>query len=333
MMETIYSWERSLLNLAYEAWHSVGLPPLQPIGDQRLLEQAYAHCEGITAQHSRSFHLASALLPGPKKAATRALYAFCRVTDDIVDRAAGDAAAQLDAWRQRVSTWQPPADDLVAVAWADTRAHYRIPQRYAEQLIEGVARDLRQSRYDTFEDLTTYCYGVASTVGLMSMHITGFNSSAAIPFAVKSGVALQLTNILRDVGEDFRAGRVYLPQEELADFGLTEDYLAAGQIDNRWRAFMRFQIDRTRRLYAESQPGVALLHPDGRLAIAAAAGLYSAILDDIEAHDYDVFTRRAHVSGWGKLRRLPGLWWQSLTIGRSQPQTSGGHLAPLLAHE
>jgi phytoene synthase len=192
---------------------------------------------------------------------------------------------------------------------------------------------LRQSRYDTFEDLTTYCYGVASTVGLMSMHITGFNSSAAIPFAVKSGVALQLTNILRDVGEDFRAGRVYLPQEELADFGLTEDYLAAGQIDNRWRAFMRFQIDRTRRLYAESQPGVALLHPDGRLAIAAAAGLYSAILDDIEAHDYDVFTRRAHVSGWGKLRRLPGLWWQSLTIGRSQPQTSGGHLAPLLAHE
>jgi phytoene synthase len=143
------------------------------------------------------------------------------------------------------------------------------------------------------------------------MHIIGFAGSAAIPYAIKLGVALQLTNILRDVGEDWQAGRVYLPQEELAAFALTEADLAAGQVDARWRAFMQFQIERNRRLYAEAWPGIALLNRDGRFAIAAAAGLYQAILDDIEAHDYDVFNRRAQVSKWGKLSRLPGLWWQS----------------------
>ena len=124
-------------------------------------------------------------------------------------------------------------------------------------------------------------------------------------------MALQLTNILRDVGEDWRAGRLYLPQDELADYGLAEDDIENGVVDDRWRAFMRFQIDRTRTLYAEAVPGIALLDPDGRFAIGAAAGLYRGILDDIEAHDYDVFSRRAHVSTVGKLVKLPGIWWGS----------------------
>ncbi len=311
MIETTHPWEHILLSRAYEAWPAVAPTPAEPILDRKLLAQAYAYCDALTARHSRSFHLASALLPAPKRRATRALYAFCRITDDLVDRSTEDTEAKLRVWRQRVSTWHPPTDDLVAVAWADARAHYHIPQRYAEQLIEGVARDLQQTRYETFEDLTTYCYGVASTVGLMSMHITGFAGPEAIPYAVKLGVALQLTNILRDVGEDWRAGRVYLPQEELAAFGLSEADLAIGRVDERWRAFMRFQLERNRRLYTEAEPGLALLNRDGRFAIATAAGLYSAILNDIEAHDYDVFQRRAYVTGWGKLRRLPSLWWQS----------------------
>jgi len=154
---------------------------------------------------------------------------------------------------------------------------------------------------------------VASTVGLMSMHILGFTGEEAIPYAVKLGVALQITNILRDVGEDWRAGRVYLPAEELAAYGLSEEDVAAGRVDDRWRKFMRFQIDRNRRLYAEAWPGVPMLSKDGRLAVTAAADFYRAILGDIEAHDYDVFHRRAHVSSWGKLRRLPGLWWRCRT--------------------
>jgi phytoene synthase len=151
---------------------------------------------------------------------------------------------------------------------------------------------------------------VASTVGLMSMHIVGYESQDAVPYAVKLGIALQLTNILRDIGEDWRMGRLYLPLDELGTFGLREADLAA-RVDDRWRAFMRFQIDRVQRLYDEAAPGIALLNADGRFAIAAAAGLYRAILDDIEANDYDVFHHRAHVGPWGKLRRLPGIWWSS----------------------
>ncbi len=194
MIETVHPWERILLGLAFEAWHSVVHPPSQPIQDSKLLEESYAHCHSVTALHSRSFHLASALLPAPKRQAARALYAFCRVTDDLVDRSSGDVEANLRGWRQQVSTWHPPADDLVAVAWADTRARYHIPQRYVEQLIEGVGRDLHQSRYDTFEDLTTYRYGVADGQ-LMSMYITGFTARKLFPTCRQiSGAVL----ILRD---------------------------------------------------------------------------------------------------------------------------------------
>jgi phytoene synthase len=220
----------------------------------------------------------------------------------------------LANWRRRMLASHPPADDRVALAWADTQAHYGIPMRYVEQLIDGVSADLHQTRYATFADLATYAYGVASTVGLMSMHIIGFSGQEAIPYAIKLGVALQVTNILRDVAEDWRAGRVYLPQEELAAFHLTEADLAAGQVDGRWRAFMRFQIDRNRRLYREAWPGIALLHPEGRLAIAAAARFYEGILDDIERRDFNVFTGRAQVGFWGKLRKLPGLWWETRRI-------------------
>jgi phytoene synthase len=247
-------------------------------------------------------------LPTGKRRAIRALYAFCRVSDDIVDSSEGDAEKALAAWRERVFSTNPWKSDAVTIAWTDTRRRYRIPVRYAEQLVEGVARDLRQKRYDTFEELAAYSYGVASTVGLMSMHIIGFSGPEAIPYAIKLGVALQMTNILRDVGEDWQMGRVYLPAEELEAFGLTEADLAAGRVDDRWRAFMRFQIDRNRRLYAEAWPGIAMLHQDGRLAVAAAGEFYRAILDNIEAHDYDVFTRRAHVNNREKLFKLPSIW-------------------------
>ena len=213
---------------------------------------------------------------------------------------------------------QSAGDDPVAVAWADTRMRYQIPWRYAEQLIAGVAQDVEKNRYQTFDELAEYCYGVASTVGLMAMHIVGFQDSRALPYAVKLGVALQLTNILRDVGEDWRNGRLYLPQDELAQFELSEQDIAAGVVDDRWRALMRFQIARTRQLFDEALPGVALLDKDGRFAITAAAQLYRYILDDIEAHDYDVFQRRAHVTTGGKLRRLPAIWRLSRRLAPEQ---------------
>ena len=308
------AWEPALLSLAHEALHSIVILSPKSIADEALLDRAYEHCESMTKQHSRSFHLASGLLPAPQRRAARALYAFCRTTDDIVDCPDCDAESSLAIWRYVALASEPPRDHLVAIAWADTRRRYHIPQRYAEQLIEGVARDLRQRRYDTFDDLAAYAYGVASTVGLMSMHIVGYASAQAIPYAIKLGVALQLTNILRDVGEDWRAGRLYLPANELAQYGLGEADIARGCVDDRWRAFMQFQIDRNRRLYAEAWPGIRMLNKDGRVAIAAAGELYRGILTDIEANDYDVFTRRAHMSTARKLLSLPGIWWRNALL-------------------
>ncbi len=311
------TWEYTLLSLAGEARRTAASPAFVPTRDKELLARAYRYCDTVIAAHSRSFHMATSLLSPDKRQAVRALYAFCRVSDNIVDCPQGDAATALAAWRQIALSPEPPADDLIATAWADTRLRYRIPRRYVEQLIEGVARDLpaacgrRPKRYRTFEDLAAYAYGVASTVGLMSMHIIGFSGPQAIPYAIKLGVALQLTNILRDVGEDWRIGRLYLPTEELAAFGLAEADLDSGRVDERWRAFARFQIERNRRLYAEAWPGIALLSKEGRFAAAAAGELYRAILDDIEAHDYDVFNRRAHVGTASKLGRLPGIWWRA----------------------
>ena len=314
-----HPWERRLL-----AWAAEGLeydPPVRgPMRDARHLDRAYAYCDKIAREQGRTFYKASGLLPDEKRRAVRALYAFCRITDDMIDRAGDEPEAALATWKQRSLVAPPEPDDLVVLAWADARARYRIPTAYAEQLIDGVARDLTTTRYTSFDDLAAYCYGVASTVGLLSMHIIGFAGREAIPYAVKLGVALQITNILRDVGEDWAAGRVYLPQDELAAFGLSDadigKFSTAGFHDeggaaDRWRAFMRFQVERNRQLYNEAVPGIAWLDPAGRFAIAAAAGLYRDILEVIAGRGGDVFTQRAAPRTCTALPRAIRLWWQS----------------------
>jgi 15-cis-phytoene synthase len=302
-------WEHHLINLAGTAPH----PSTRPFfsywaGDQEL-QSAYRHAAKVTRSHSKSFYLASSLLPEEKRSAVRALYAFCRTVDDIVDESSDyDRELQLEYWRTVTHTASAPTGDLVAAAWADSLTRYHIPRHYALQLIDGVARDLKQTRYQTFHELATYCYGVASTVGLMSMYIVGFKSNEAIPHAIKLGVALQMTNILRDVGEDYRNGRVYLPREDLLFHGISETDIELGKVTPRWRQLMKFQIDRTRQLYAESWEGMKLLDREGQLAIDAASVFYQGILDDIEKNDYNVFNRRASLSAAEKLSRIPKLW-------------------------
>ncbi len=309
-------WETHLLSWAEEAFNSHVSNETLNVGSD-LLDAAYHHCETITKCHSRTFYMASGLLPEPKRRAARALYAFCRVTDDIIDNpnaSPGTRYEELMDWRETVlanQPAQPASNQLVALAWADTRQRFNIPNGYAQQLIDGVSRDLTQDRYENFSDLATYSYGVASTVGLMAMHIVGFSGEQALPYAVKLGVALQMTNILRDVAEDWRVGRVYLPQDELAAFGLQDADIASGQLSPRWQDFMRFQVERNRTLYNESWMGIGMLDRNGRLAIAAAADLYRGILHDIERHNYDVFSRRSYVPLTGKLGRLPRTWWRS----------------------
>lgn len=295
-------WEHELVRLALEGVEN------ERFHSTHDLERGYALAERVTRLNSKSFYLASALLPHIKRRSVRVLYAFCRFTDDIVDEKGDSAAEHLAAWRARALASQSASDDLLQ-AWHDVCVRHRIPTTYVRHLLDGISLDLSQTRYETFDELARYCYGVASTVGLMAMHIIGFRDRSALPYAVKLGVALQLTNILRDVGEDFLQGRVYLPQEDLRRFEYNEDELARGLVDRRFRALMDFEIARTRRLYAEAWGGIRLLSRDGRLAIAAAADFYRAILDRIERNNYDVFNHRAHLNAAEKLVRLPKLWW------------------------
>jgi phytoene synthase len=303
------NWEHQLIEKATIAPAYELIAPLFAYSDD-VMELAYQYCAEITREHSRTFYLTSGLLDNAAQKAARALYAFCRISDNLADEEMGDRLAKLEAWKRRSLSEHPHPDDLIALAWADTRARYGIPLEYAEQLLEGVAQDLTKTRYANFDELAHYCYGVASTVGLMTMHIIGFSGSEALPYAIKLGVALQLTNILRDVGEDWQNGRVYLPQDELAAFGFSEADIAAGKVTENWRGFMRYQIERNRQLYAEAMPGIAMLDRQGQFAIAASTELYQGILEAIEANDYDVFTLRAHLSGSEKLKRLPGIWWR-----------------------
>ena len=310
-MQVNANWENQLIDLAGNIPHPSTRPFFSYWAGDASLHSAYKQAEKITAEHSKSFHFASGLLPEEKRSAVRALYAFCRTVDDIVDEAMdAGCETQLDYWRGMVENASFRDGDLVAAAWADTLARYHIPRHYALQLINGVARDLLQARYQTFDELATYCYGVASTVGLMSMYIVGFKTNEAIPYAIKLGVALQMTNILRDVGEDYQNGRLYLPRQEMAFYGIREEDIAEGRLSDNWRQFMKFQIYRTRQLYQESWLGVKMLEREGQLAIGAASVFYSGILDEIEKNDYDVFTRRASLNTWGKVNRLLELTWK-----------------------
>ena len=310
-MQVHANWENQLLALAGNVSHPQTRPFFSYWAGDVSLRQAYKQAEKITAEHSKSFYFASGLLPEEKRSAVRALYAFCRTVDDIVDESSDEEReSRLDYWRAMVESASFAEKDLIAVAWADTLTRYHIPRHYALQLIDGVARDLIQARYQTFDELATYCYGVASTVGLMSMFIVGFASSEAVPYAIKLGVALQMTNILRDVGEDYGNGRLYLPREELAFYGVQETDIAQGRLTDNWRQLMKFQIERTRQLYAESWSGVKMLEREGQLAIGAASVFYQGILDEIEKNDFDVFTRRASLNTFAKVSRIPSLWWK-----------------------
>lgn len=281
------------------------------------LEVAYRECTAITRLHSKSFFLSSQFLPPIKRRAIRAFYAFCRTSDDLVDRATdGEADRALARWVHQVHAPEPPHHNPVLLAWKDVAAAYDVKQQLTDELLAGVAMDLTVSRYQTFDDLWLYCYRVASVVGLVSMQIIGYRPGA-VPYAISLGVALQLTNILRDVGEDAARGRIYLPQEDLERFGLTDADILAGCCDSRFQRLMHFEIERAHGLYEEAWPGIAMLSEDGQFAIGAAAETYRGILRQIECNEFDVYTRRAQLSLGQKLATLPGMYRRLRTLRRA----------------
>ncbi len=286
------------------------------------LEQAYEECREETARWAKTFYLGTLLMPPAKRRAIWAIYVWCRRTDELMDSAEAQArpidelAARLDIWEQRTrGIFDGVVRDGLDLVMRDTLDRYPQPIQPYLDMIEGQRMDLCQLRYRTFEELKLYCYRVAGTVGLMTQEVMGLDPAyTSAPWsdapdtsdaAVALGIANQLTNILRDVGEDRGRGRIYLPQEDLDRFGYSEQQLIAGVLNDSWRALMRFQVERARAWFARSEAGVRWLAPDARWPVWASLRLYRGILDVIEQFDYDVFNRRAFVPRAGKLLDLP----------------------------
>jgi phytoene synthase len=262
------------------------------------LASSYAHCRAMAREHAKSFYLASRFLDADRRRAIWAVYAFCRTADDIVDGAGSADArmAALDNWeRGLIDAYRGVARDPIFAALVDAAERFTIPIAPALDLLRGARMDVVPHTYATFADLREYCYLVASTVGLLTIPVLGTLTADAADYGVTLGLAMQLTNILRDVGEDSRMGRVYLPVDELARHGLDAAAIHAGRVDDAFIAFMREQIARAHTLYDEAEPGIELLAPSSRGTVRAAARLYRGILGRIEANGYDVFTRRAYV--------------------------------------
>jgi phytoene synthase len=301
-------------------------------GESAAVALALVASSRVIHNHSKTFSLATSFLPPRERRAIRALYAFCRATDDLVD--AGDALLEdVEAWRAQIDRPTDRQTSPILQAWVETRQEFGIDPRYEQELIDGVALDLTCTRYQTWAELERYCYHVAATVGLMSIPVLGLADGVAFkeaaPFAIRLGEALQLTNILRDVGEDAARGRVYLPESDLRRFGLTPADVLAGVSDDRFRRVMQYEIARARMLYRQALPGIRLLAPSGRFAAGAAALLYREILNEIEKLDYDVHRHRAHTSAFRKLSRLPGILWTLVRLKTPsfplESSLSGGH--------
>jgi 15-cis-phytoene synthase len=250
---------------------------------------SFETCREITRQNSKSFYFASFPLPVDKRMATYATYAFCRTADDIVDAALpgseGDAKRELDELRlllDRIEAGETPSHPL----WeplARTIHRYEIPLHAFRTLLDGVESDLIPRRFQTFEELRSYCYQVASTVGIALSHIFGYAEENALSYAANMGIAMQLTNIIRDVGTDWRLDRVYLPLEEIERFGYDESRLSRGFVDDHARALFAFQIARAREYYRRAFQGIRYLTRDGSHWTAYLMGdVYRGILDEVE---------------------------------------------------
>lgn len=293
------------------------------------VEEAYERCRQITAKYSKTFYMGTQLMAPAKRRAIWAIYVWCRRTDELVDGPAASLTTPetLDEWESQLEAIFAghPKDDL-DVALVDALEQFPLDIQPFRDMIEGQRMDLYRNRYETFQELELYCYRVAGTVGLMTTPVMGTDQrlrtapwdevKAVDPSsqAIALGIANQITNILRDVGEDARRGRIYIPLEDLAKFDYTEADLFKGVVDDRWRELMRFQIQRARKFYTQAEQGITGLSEDARLPVWAATMMYSKILDVIERNGYDNFQKRAFVPRSKKLSLLPIAWLRSKVL-------------------
>ena len=291
------------------------------------LRASYAYCRHLNCAHGKTYYLATLLLPPAKRPAVHALYGFARAADDIVDASEGlsqaEQARRLDVWFDQAlhgpveatagaaTGAQAPADRNPIPALRDTIERYAIPMHLFDSFLASMRMDLHVTGYPTYSDLETYMDGSAAAIGLQMLPVLGHPGvpyDVVAPYARDLGIAFQLTNFIRDVGEDLRRGRVYLPQESLDLFGVTRPHLERGVIDAPIRRLLGHEIARTREIYATARPGISLLARESRDCIATAFTLYGEILDAVEASGYDVLSRRVSVRRRRRLAvAVPGL--------------------------
>jgi 15-cis-phytoene synthase len=286
------------------------------------LVMAYSVCRGIARTAAKNFYYAFLVLPRRKREALCAVYAFMRRCDDIAD----DASLSLPERRQKLDTWLDalhraqqghPTDDPILLALTDAQRRYSIPAGLLDELAHGTARDVTEAsetpladapgltvQYATFEDLRTYCYSVASVVGLVCIHIFGYRDPQAEPLAESCGLAFQLTNIIRDVKEDVALGRIYLPGEDLARSGLSVMDLLAAPDPARLRPLLALEADRAREFYAAGDQLIPYISEDSQPGLWVLVNIYRRLLEKIAENQYDVFTTRVALSRWEKLRIL-----------------------------
>ena len=282
----------------------------------------FAAARNICRRHARSFYFASHFLPRIKRDHAYAVYAFCRLLDDAVDEAPDPKQqvarlCEFDDLLDGIYEGRVPNDpieqDRALQAFARTVQQCRIPKRLFQELAEGCRMDLTVARYPDWPALERYCYHVAGVVGVIMCHVFNLHDERSHAYAIAMGNAMQLTNILRDVGEDARRGRVYLPQDDIARFGYTEAMLNASEVNDAFIKLMRYQIDRAEALYATGAKGLAMIPNDGsRLTASVMSTVYGGILSAIQRQQYDVFSKRAHLTLSQKIRRV----WTARQISR-----------------
>ena len=269
----------------------------------------------VTKKSGSNFYYSFLFLPKPKREAIYAVYAFCRLSDDLVDesKAGGDPAAALTRWRKALDTYfQNGVGPPVIMAVGQAARRFNIPKVYFEELLNGMEMDLTRARYATLEELYPYCYRVASIVGLICIEIFGYTNPQTKTYAEQLGIAFQLTNIIRDVGVDAQRGRIYLPQDELKRFGYSEEELLAGRYNRAFMELMRFQCERARGFFQAASAALPAEDERSLLAAEIMRAIYYRLLLRIEAQQYDVFHGNITLGKPQKLLLAAGLWLRSI---------------------
>ena len=268
-----------------------------------LLQESYLECKRLNSLHGKTYYLATLLLPKNKRPYVHALYGFARYADEIVDDLASTLTPQekadaLRSWSTGVlnDLAAGRSTDHIGRALVDTAKKFTIPHQHFVDFLHSMEMDLTVTHYQTYEDLLEYVYGSAAVIGLEMVPILGYSDERAFEAAKKLGIAFQLANFIRDVGEDLDRGRVYLPLQELAQFGVDRQMLERRVLTPEIIAALKFQIARVRQLQAESQVGISYLDKESRPCIRAASELYCGIVDEVEAIGYDIFNKRAKTS-------------------------------------